>query len=179
MPTTTAAFSRDANRVPITVYGFRTVKEQTLSASNTTASTALFRVTGTVKFFELHGMVTTALSSNITAAYWRLNDQTAQVDISLATGTTLSSFGVGSLIHRNSVVSVALKASSSAAGRVTDPVASTATDVFMPFIVVQKVGGVNTDIEFTYTTTNTPASGVIQHVVGWLPISDDGNVVAL
>lgn len=154
-------------------------KDQTLSGSNTTVSTPLFRVTGTVKVTQLYAVVTTALGSNVTAAYWRINDQTAQVAISLATGTTLSSFTAGSKLTRNSLVSVALKADNASAAKVIDPVAATAPDVYMPFEVVQKTGGVQTDIEFTYTTTNTPTSGVIRHFVEWQPMSDGATLSAI
>lgn len=154
-------------------------KDQTLSGNNTTVSTPLFRVTGAVKITQLYAIVTTALGSNVTAAYWRTNDQTAQVAISLATGTTISSFAVGSKLTRKSVVSVALSADNASAAKVIDPVAATAPDVYMPFEVVQKTGGVQTDIEFTYTTTNTPTSGVLRHYVEWQPMSDGATLVAV
>lgn len=167
----------DANSRSLNYYGCQNVKDQTLSANNTTASTPLFRVTGSIIVRALYGIVTTALGSNITAAYWRINDQTAQVNISLNTGTTLSAFTAGSLIARNSVAGVALTGDNASAAKVRDPVAATATDVFMPFAVVQKTAGVATDIEFTYTTTNTPTSGVIRHFLRWEPLSADGAVV--
>lgn len=179
MATTTASFSRDGNRVPITNYGFRVQKVQTLTGNNTTVATPLFSVTGTIKVYALYGMVTTTLGTNVTTAFWRLNDQTAQPAISLATGTTISGAAVGSQIIRLSVASVALTVKSAATGNVLDPVAATAPDVFIPFICMQKVGSIETDIEFVYTTTNTPTSGVIQHIAYWLPLSDDGNLVAL
>jgi hypothetical protein len=154
-------------------------KAQTLSGNNTTVATPLFRVTGTVRVIALYGIVTTALGSNITAAHWRTNDQTATLPISAAAGTTLSSFTAGSLLTRNSLVSVALTGDNASAAKVRDPVAATAPDVNMPFEIVQKTGGVNTDIEFVYTTTNTPTSGAIKHYVIFEPLSDDGDIRAL
>lgn len=179
MPTSTVAFSRDANRVPLTAFGFSSQTSQTLSGSNTTVATPLFRVTGTVYFYSIQGLITTALGSNITAAHWRTNDQTATLPITAAAGTTLSSFVAGSNITRTSLVSVALVGNNASAAKVIDPVAATAPDVYMPFLVVQKTGGVNTDIEFVYTTNQTPTSGVILHTIGWLPISSDGGVTVL
>jgi hypothetical protein len=146
-------------------------KTQTLTGNNATVATPLFRVTGSVRITELYAVVTTVLGSNVTATHWRTNDQTATLPISLATGTTLSSLPVGTMLTRHSTVGVALKADSSAAAKVIDPVAATAPAVHMPFAVVQKTGGVNTDIEFVYSTTNTPTSGVIQHFVEWQPLS--------
>ena len=174
-----ATYSRDANRVPVTRYGFRNQTSQTLSGSNTTVATPLFRITGKVNVRALYGEITTALGSNITAAHWRSNDQTATLPISAAAGTTLSSFAAGSMITRKSIVSVALTGDNASAAKVIDPVAATAPDIFMPFIVEQKTGSVNTDIEFVYTTTNTPTSGVILHTLLWEPISADGNVTVL
>ena len=157
----------------------KTSKTQTLTGDNTTVATPLFRVTGTVHISQLYSIITTVCGSNVTATYWRTNDQTAQVAISLATGTTLSSLPAGTMLTRHSLVSVALKADTAAAAKVIDPVAATAPDTFMPFMVVQKTGGVQTDIEFVYTTTNTPTSGVIQHFIEWQPISADGFVSAV
>lgn len=168
---------RDANSVPIQ-NGLLVTKELTLSASNATANVPIFTVTGSVEFIGLYGIVTTALSSNITAAYLQINDQTATPDISLASGTTLSSFAAGSLFARISTAGVAMAAQNASAGRVTDPVAATAPSLLMPFAVTQKTAGVLTQVEFVYSTTNTPATGVIKWYARWFPLSDDGNVVA-
>lgn len=178
MATIQAALPRDANRVPIQ-NGLLLTKELTLSANNTTANVPIFTVTGAVEFIGIWGIVTTALSSAITAAYLQINDQTSTPDITLATGTTLSSFAVGSLITRRSLVSVAVTGTNSSAGAVVDPIAATAPSFFMPFAVVQKAGGILTQIEFVYTTTNTPASGAIKWYARWFPLSDDGNVAAV
>lgn len=151
-------------------------KSQTLSGSSATVSTPLFQIIGSVKVHQLYAVVTTALGSNVTAAFWRLNDQTAQVAISLATGTTVSAAPAGSVLARGSLVSVALTLKSSVAGAVLDPVAATAPDVFMPFALVQKAAGIETDIEFTYTTSNAPTSGVLTHFVEYEALSVDGAV---
>lgn len=154
-------------------------KSQTLSGNNTTVATPIFRVTGSVRITKLYAVVETALGSNVTAAHWRTNDQTATLPISAAAGTTLSSFAVGSVLTRKSLVSVALTGDNASAAKVIDPVAATAPDVFMPFNVVQKTGAVQTDIEFVYTTTNTPTSGVIKHYVEFEPLTADSDLVAV
>lgn len=158
---------------------YEETKSQTLSGSAATVSTPLFRVTGQVKVLALWAEVTTALGSNVTAAYWRTNDQTATLPISAAAGTTLSSFAIGSLLVRKSLVSVALTADNASAAKVVDPVAATAPDVFMPFLIAQKTGGVQTDIEFTYTTISTPTSGVLKHHIIFTPLSADGDIRAI
>lgn len=177
MPVLTS-FARDANYVPYTADGFPAFKEQTLSGSNTTVATPLFTVVGSVRVNALYAVVTTALGSNITAAHWRANDQTATLPISAAAGTTLSSFTAGSMLTRKSLVSVALTGDNASAAKVVDPVAATAPAVHMPFEVVQKTAGVVTDIEFVYTTTNTPTSGVITHYVYYVPMTPTSTLTA-
>jgi hypothetical protein len=170
-------FRRDANHVPIADDGVTVTKSVTLTASNTTASEVLFTITGSVEVRALYGVVTTAIGANHTAAHWRLNDQTAQPVISLVTGTTLSAIPAGSMITRRSLVSVALVSNSSAAGVVGDPVAATAPSYFMPFVLVKKTGAL-TQVEYRYTTTETPTTGAIKFYMRWIPLSDDANVVA-
>jgi hypothetical protein len=174
MSSSTGAFARDANRVPITLHGVQLATTETFAGTGT-LHIPLFSVTGTIEVYALYGIVTTALGSNVTAAYWRSWDQTAAVAISLATGTILSSASVGSHISRGSVASVALTLSNSSAAKVLDPVAATAPDVYMPFTIVQKTGGVLTEIEFVYTTNNNSA-GSIQFVASYVPISSDGDL---
>lgn len=175
MPTSTGSFSRDANRVPITTVGLTSTSNATLIANNTTASNLLFGITGSIMVNQLYGIVTTVLSSNVTAAFYRQNDQTAQVDISASSGTTLSSAAVGSVIMRKALAATALTFINSSAGRITE---SSAVNLgfFSPFVLTQKTAGVQTDVEFRYTTTNTPATGVVQFFMVWLPISADAAV---
>lgn len=177
MPIASGSFSRDANYVPITRSGVTVAKDITFSANNTTASVPIFTLTGSVSVYSLWGVVTTALGSAHTAAYWRLNDQSAQTAISLATGTTLSSFAVGSIISRRSVASVALDGDNSATGVFSDIVAATAPDVFMPFMITQKTGSVLTQIEYTYTTTNTPTTGAMTFYASYVPLSPSSGLV--
>jgi len=145
-----------------------------MSANNTTANVPLFRITGSVEIRGIWGVVTTALGSNHTAAYWRLNDQTAQVNITLNTGTTLSAIAAGSTIVKKGLATAALVLLDNAAGRVSEPT-TLETPFFSPFVMMKKTAA-NTDIEYTYTTTNTPTSGVIQFFVRWLPLSTDAAV---
>jgi hypothetical protein len=178
MPTT-SGYARDANRVPITRNGMViSSTDASFTANGAAIATPIFTVTGTVECLALWGIVTTAIGSNHTAAHWRINDQTIVTQvISAAAGTTLSSLPVGSTISRIGLVSTALAASTAATGLVTDPVAATAPDFFMPFIVVQKTASIKTDIEYVYTTNNT-SLGAIKFYCGWVPLSDDGNVTA-
>lgn len=150
---------------------------QTLSANNATASTAIFSLTGSVEVLRIWGVVTTVLGSNHTAAGYRLNDQAAQVDITLAAGTTLSSAAAGSVIAKAGLAAAAVVLINNSAGRVNEPT-TLETTYFSPFTLVKKTAA-TTNIEYTYTTTNTPTTGVIQHFVEYRPLSVDGALAAI
>lgn len=157
----------------------RTSVSKTLSANNTTANVQLWRVTGSVYINKIYGIVTTAIGANHTGAYLRLNDQTAQQDITLSTGgATLSALPAGSLIHKDSLAgSDVLTVVSNATG-VMYETGTPGVDLSQGFALVKKTGA-NTDIEYTYTTTDTPTSGVIQFFVEYVPLSADGALTAL
>jgi len=177
MATLAASFYRDANRVPITTDGVITSTTQSLIVNNTTGSNTIFTIAGSVEIRGLWGVVTTVLSSNITAAFWRLNDATNTPAVTLATGTTLSSAAVGSVITKSGLAAAALTFINSSQSRVTEPT-TLETTYFSPFIATA-LPGVTTNLEFRYTTTNTPATGAIQFFVRWLPLSADANVTPL
>ena len=158
---------------------YTAVKSITLTGNNATVATPIFRITGQVYVQRLYGVVTTTLGSNQTVAHWHLNDQTTTLPISLESGTTVSSMGVGSLLIRKSVSTVAVTADNSTAAKVINPVAATAPDVFMPFIAQQKVGGVQTDIEWVYTTNQTPTTGAITFYASWIPMTENSVLVAV
>lgn len=146
---------------------------QTLSANNTTAAVPIFGLTGTINIINLYGVVTTPLGSNVTAAAWRLNDQSAQTDITLGTGTTISSAGVGSFIAKLAISTSALTFRNTTAGWVSDGTTNIA------HTIIGKKLGAATNIEFVYTTTNTPTSGVIQFFAQYVPLSSDGLLTPL
>jgi hypothetical protein len=170
-------FRRDGNYVPITHNGLVVNDIQTLTGSGTTVAVPIYSITGTVQVLGLWGVVTTALGNN-TAAYWRLNDGTNQSNISLNTGTALTSAPAGSLIVRRLAATNALTLESASQERVQDPGGSGVSS-FTEFILVQKTGSVATNVEFVYTTSDTPTTGVIQFSLGFIPLSSDGNVTAL
>lgn len=172
----TESFGRDANNVPIVVDGLVSADPQTLIGNNTTVTVPIFRITGTVEVRGLWGVVTTALLNN-TAAYWRLNDQTTQSNITLNTGTTLTNAVAGGIIVKKGLAAAALTLLDATQGRVSEPT-TLETVYFSPFVVVKKPAA-NTDIEFVYTTTDTPTSGAIKFFLRWLPLSSDGNVASL
>lgn len=172
-----ARFPLDGNGRANTTLGMVTQVSKTLSGSNTTTNVPLFTITGSVLVYALWGVVTTALGSNNTAAYWRLNDQTNQSDITLNTGTTLSSATAGSIIVKKGLAAAALTLLNASQERVSEPT-TLETAFFSPFTAVAK-NTATTQIEFSYTTTQTPTTGAIQFFIGWTPLSNDGAVTAV
>lgn len=147
---------------------------QTFTANNTTATTPLFGVVGVVEVLRIWAIVTVVIGSNHTASAYRLNDQSAQVDITLATGSTASNFPVGSILRKNATNASAIGTKSSAAGGISD---ASVTN-FAPSVLVQKNGAI-TNIEYVYTTTNAPTSGAVVHYVEYRPLSVNGSITVL
>lgn len=174
MPTLAASYWRDANRVPVTTDGLTVFTSQTFAGNNTTVVTPIFTITGVVEIRAIYGIVTTDLGVNHTAAAYRLNDQTAQVDITLSTGTTISAVKAGSAIVKKGVAGSAIALQNNSAGRVSEPT-TLETMYFSPFAITKKTAA-TTQIEYVYATTDAPTSGAMQHFVRWIPISIDGNV---
>lgn len=177
MSTVNTSASRDNNRVPLVVDGFTISTTQTLIGNNATVAVPLFHVVGSVEVRGLWGVVTTTLGANHTAAYFRLNDQAAQVNITLNTGTTLSAVVAGSTIVKKGLAAAAVTLLDNAAGRVSEPT-TLETTFFSPFVAMKKTAA-TTDIEFVYSTTDTPTSGVIQFFARFIPLSADGNLVII
>lgn len=177
MAQSTASFWRDGNFVPITTDGLTVSTTLTTNGSNNTFNPGIFTITGAVEVRALWGVVTTDLSSNHTAASWRLNDQTSQIYITAVGGTTLSSIKAGSLITKPGVVATALTKLDNVAGVLVEA-AALETMYFTPFVAVKKTAAL-TQIEYRYITTNTPATGAIQFFVRFLPISVDGDILGV
>lgn len=168
---------RDDNDNAVQGFGLSTSTPVTFTGSNATVAVPIFRLTGTVEVLGIYGVVTTDIGVNHTAAYWRLNDQTAQVNITLNTGTTLSAMKVGSTIVKKGLAGAALTLLDNAAGRVSEPT-TLETMYFSPFTAMKKTGA-TTDIEYVYTTTDTPTTGAIQFFVLWYPLSQDGRLTPI
>jgi len=174
---TTASFSRDANNVPITQDGLISTDTQTFIGNNTTVFVPIFSITGTVEIRGLWAVVTTTIGVNHTAAYFRINDQTAQVSITASIGATLSGVAAGTTLVKNGLAAAAVTLLNNSAGRVSEPT-TLETPFFSPFVVVKKTAA-TTNIEYSYATTDTPTTGAIQFFLRWLPVSIDGSVTSL
>ena len=169
------AMLRDDNDSPVLGTGLTISNAITLTGNNTTVTVPIFHVTGTVEVLAIWGVVTTTLGANVTAAAWRLNDQTAQVNITLDTGTDISAAVAGSTILKKGLAAAALTFNNASAGRVTEPT-TLETLYFSPFVASQKTGGVTTDIEFVYATTDTPTLGAITFYAQYIPLGQNSKL---
>jgi len=150
---------------------------QNINANASTSTTNIFRVLGSVIIYRLYAGVNQPLSSNITDVSYDLWDGTVSTAITLAgaEAVNISAAPVGSVIAKTGANTASLAYFSSAAG-VYNENAVANTLPFKPFLVVQK-NGVDTFIRFTYTTTDTPASGELVHELLWVPLGQGGVVM--
>jgi hypothetical protein len=148
MATILSAFSRDANRVPITTNGIVASKAITYVAATTgaTGATTLFTVTGTVAV-RVFGVVSGAdLTGNGT------------LEVGVAGGTAL-------ILAQTTGTDLDV-------GQVWIDTGPALVEVLpSPLIVAGK------DIIQTIGT-DTITAGTITYYCAWTPLSDDGNVVA-
>lgn len=177
MALTDATFSRDGNYVPIQQFGLMVTRPTTFSSTGTLVI-PIFKITGTVYVNALYGVVTTVLAANHRASAFRINDQTSQIYLTAVGGTTLDSAPVGSVIAKVDLVSAAVTLKSSAAGAILEPT-TLETMLFSPIMLTQKTGGIETDIEYRFTSSTNPTTGAMTFVCGFIPISPDGNVTAI
>jgi len=176
MPTSASSFSRDANSIPITVNGLLVTKSYTFVSTGTLVI-PIFKITGTVQLLSLYGVVTTVLAANHRVGAFRINDQTAQVQITNATGPTMDAAPVGSLIIADVLAATAATYKSSAAGAVFQP-ATAGINPFSSSIITQKTGDIETNIEYRFTSSTNPTTGAMKFYCGFVPLSDDGDIAA-
>lgn len=171
------SFGRDNNFIPITWAGLTTVDTQVLTGNNTTVPVPIFTVTGAIEVTALYAFVGTALGSNITAAFWRTNDGSTQNAITLATGTTISSAISGSFLAKKAGVGTALSYVAGTSGQVNE--STTAGAYFFQDFIIQANPLATTNIEFVYSTTNTPTVGSLHFNIRWVPLVPGSTVVGL
>ena len=173
-----STFPRDGNRIPVTGHGLITEKTLTFTGDDATVATPIFTITGVVEVLKLGGVVITTLGANHTDAHFRVNDQTATDQIiTKATTLDLSGISPGAIIFKSGLITAVATYKSSDAASVYEPT-TLQTSLYTPFIITQKTGGIQTDIEYVYTTTDDPTSGSISFEIGWLPLSDGASIDA-
>lgn len=146
-----------------------------IDANNTTASITLWTITGSIMVSALYGIVETTLGSNHTAAHFRLNDGTVTPAITLASGTTLSSFTDQSTLIANASGN-SIFADNAATNPPNRNIGTLRHVTLSAYGLGAKNGGTTT-IEYRYTTTNTPTSGQIGFYVHWRPLSNGATLV--
>lgn len=175
------SFPRDGNAVPITYGGLITTDAQVLSGNNTTVAVPLFTIAGVVEITGIYGVVTTTLG-NCTAAYFRTNDGSTQNNITLNTGVTMSSAVVGSVLAKTAPATSALTIQSMTSAKIGEN--GTGTSNLQDFRMAANPLATS-NIEFVYTTTDTPTVGAITFYIRWAPLATinngvmGGNVTAL
>ncbi len=146
----------------------------TLSASNTTASVDVFTLTGSVLIHAIWAEVTTLIGANHTAGFIRLDDGSAQVVITAASGVTISAFEAGSLMVKEGLAATALTGLQADQIRLSEPAA--AGDPALQACIVTADAAATSNIEYRYSTTDTPTTGVLRWHAIWEPLSDDGDL---
>lgn len=172
----TSTFRRDANSVPITWAGITTLDSQVLIGNNTTVAVPIFTVIGEVEITALYGIITTTLGNN-TTAFFRTNDGSTQNAITLATGTTLTNAIAGGIISKNAGVGTALTLTAGTSAKVIE--SATAGATYFQDFVINPNPSVTSNIEFVYTTTDTPTAGAITFYIRWVPLTANANITAL
>lgn len=173
----TSAFLHDADHAPITWRGLITSSAKNLTGNNTTVAVPIFIVSGQVEITALYGVITTTLGANNTAAFWRTNDGSTQNAITLATGTTLSGAVAGGVISKKAGAGTALTLTAGTSGQVMESATAGAT-YFQDFVVIANPSA-TTNIEFDYTTTDTPTSGAITFYIRWVPLTPASNIIPI
>lgn len=157
-----------ASNLQQAVYSTKTINGTAAASPNIVP---IFRITGNVQIVRLSGNVTTALA-NHTAASFRVNDQTVQTQVTSLAGSSCTNFVSGSYIYKGAAAGTAVSARNSNVAQIVD------SGSFVGFFVQAK-NGANTDIEYVYTTTDSPTSGVIEFRCDWTPLSSGALVVAI
>lgn len=172
----TAAYLHDADHQPITLGGISMLNSKTLTGSNATVPVPLFTIVGEVEITALYGHITTALGNN-TVAFWRTNDGSTQNAITLATGTTLTSAIAGGVISKKAGVATALTLTAGTSGQVVES-ATAGAPYFQDFCIFANPLA-TTNIEFVYTTTDTPTTGAISFHIRWVPLTPSSTIIPL
>lgn len=170
------SFWRDANFVPIKGHGLVATKTLTFTGSSATVATPIFTITGTIELLKIWGVVTVVFGANHTDAHMRINDQsnTDQV-LSKTTTLDLNAISVGASIIKNGLAAAVLQYKTADVGSILEPAVANEKN-FSPVIIQQITAGIQTDIEYVYTTSDIPTSGAMQFFAGWLPLSENGRL---
>lgn len=143
------------------------------SADAVSGTANLFKVVGAVKVLSLFGkFIDVTDVSNITAAYIDLYDNSAHV-ITKATGTTLTSAVVGSILGRNAISTTAMYFGNASDGIVIDSGLNELTG----FVSIAQTG-TDTYIRFNFTSDGGGYAFTIGWEVIWMPLVEGGYITS-
>jgi hypothetical protein len=141
----------------------------TLAGSGGLEALDLFKINGAVKIKKLEGIVKSATTlTNMTDCHFNINDATIDVPITKSTTLTMSTAIVGSVVFLDSEeTDIAGFLSGATAGLLS----SAGYSWNYSIEVIQKTG-VETNIQFVYTTTDTPIAATMDFYVEYEPIAN-------
>lgn len=144
--------------------------------ANGTVVVPIFRVTGVVRVIQFWGIVTTAIGTNHTTGFIRLNDGTATAVLSASGGgkITLSNYAVGSIFEKTDLANASLTGINASATGFLEPSGGAGQQISSPFDLVAKTTG-TTNLEYVYTTTNS-SGGAVEFFVIYQPFTVSGVV---
>lgn len=139
---------------------------KSLTGNNERQAIPIFRATGFLRIKRFTGVVTVNLGANVTQAGWQLNDGITQSDITeTAVGSDLSGLVVGSYMAKEGILTLPMTYFNNTISGVGDG--------SFPTFQVLSLPGTPTDIEFIYTTTETPTTGSILFLAEYEPLSSN------
>lgn len=143
--------------------------------TGTSQNVQVFKVVGQVEMLDLWGAVTEALGSTHSAAHFNLYDGTNTNNLTLNTGLTMGSAGVGYVTLRCRQASAALRGVShlNASAQEYDSTGAYTGQ----FAIIGQGGSNDTFIRFAFTSNN-PAVGAMKFYIKWVPATP-GSYIAV
>lgn len=143
-------------------------KTITLNANNTTDVIDICQFTGVIEILALTAEVTVVNTmTNCTNVFFTITDGTTTIDLT-KDGATISNFGVGSFLIKESDSSTIISvADSNTINLIEAPAGNKAKQ---PFILVANKNN-NNFIQFNYNTTDTPIDAELKVIITWADIN--------
>ena len=140
----------------------------TFSGAGTTYN--IFKLTGSVRVIDLHGVVTTVIPNTSSNIHIELYSTNGTVDITDDPGPDIDSYVVGALLSRLAESTVGLYGSDPD----STPAVNENTSKFSSKNIVDCVKDDAADTYVRAVISNALASGAIKWQCRWIPLSDDG-----
>lgn len=150
-------------------------KSISCTLSNTTGSISIWSVVGRIAIIHLYGIVTTAISTTHTSGGWRMISASGTSNITTL-GGILSSGPIDSIIYKSgpAITTAPIVALSTVSSVQLCNLAGTTGLAMGPI-----AGATSMIIEYRYTTTDSPSSGVLEMHLWWYPLEPGSTVTAV